>query len=59
MNKKVRPTSSDRWALPKNSGYADVARALDVSPPTVKDYFTIAHEIFLWRNLSAYVKNPA
>jgi predicted AAA+ superfamily ATPase len=48
--------------LPGLSGtivnYADVARALDVSPPTVKDYFTIAHEIFLWRNLPAYVKNP-
>ena len=48
--------------LPGLSGtiinYSDVARALDISPPTVKDYFSVAHEIFLWRILPAYIKNP-
>jgi len=30
---------------------------LDVSQPTVKDYFKIAHGTFLWRTLPAYSKN--
>ena len=35
---------------------ADVARGLGVSPPTVRDYFEIAHGTFLWRRLPPYVK---
>lgn len=34
--------------------YADVARALNVSQPTAKDYFEIAHGSFLWRTLPAF-----
>jgi uncharacterized protein len=37
---------------------AEVARGLGVSPPTVRDYFEIAHGTFLWRRLPPYVKNP-
>ncbi|MDX2051723.1 MAG: ATP-binding protein [Polyangiaceae bacterium] len=36
--------------------YADVARALNVSQPTAKDYFEIAHGSFLWRTLPAFDK---
>jgi uncharacterized protein len=34
-----------------------VARALGVSPPTVKDYFEIAEGSFLWRSLPAFTRN--
>lgn len=34
--------------------YSDVARALSVSQPTVRQYFRIAHGTFLWRHLPAY-----
>lgn len=34
--------------------YADVARALEVSQPTAKDYFEIAHGSYLWRTLPAF-----
>ncbi len=37
--------------------YSNIAKILDVSQPTVKDYFTIAQGTFLWRNLPAYRKN--
>jgi len=33
---------------------AEVARALGVSQPTVRDYFEIAHGTFLWRMIPAY-----
>jgi len=37
--------------------YADVARALSVSAPTVRDYFEIAHGTFVWRRIPPYEKN--
>ena len=37
--------------------YSNIAQILDVSQPTVKDYFKIAHGTFIWRNLPAYTKN--
>jgi len=37
---------------------SDMARALEVSVPTVKDYLDIIHQTFLWRNLPPYTKNP-
>lgn len=37
--------------------YADTARALGVSQPTVRDYFEIAHGTFLWRKLPSFEKN--
>ncbi len=36
---------------------AEVARALGVSPPTVRDYFEIAQGTFLWRSLPSFVRN--
>ncbi len=37
--------------------YSDVARALGVSAPTVRDYFEIAHGTFVWRRIGPYEKN--
>jgi predicted AAA+ superfamily ATPase len=37
--------------------YAEVARALNVSQPTARDYFEIAHGTFLWRNIPAFSRN--
>jgi len=37
---------------------SDMARALEVSVSTVKDYLDIIHQTFLWRNLPPYTKNP-
>jgi len=37
--------------------YSEVARALGVSQPTVRDYFTIAHGTFIWRHIYPYEKN--
>jgi len=34
--------------------YAEIARALGVSQPTVRDYIAIAHGTFLWRHLPAF-----
>ena len=34
--------------------YADVARALSVSQPTVKNYFQIVHGTFIWRHIPAF-----
>ncbi len=36
---------------------AEVARALGVSPPTVRDYFEIAEGTYLWRSLPAFTRN--
>jgi len=37
---------------------SDMARALEVTVSTVKDYLDIIHQTFLWRNLPPYTKNP-
>ncbi len=37
--------------------YADIAKTLGVSQPTVRDYFSIAHGTFVWRRVPAYRKN--
>jgi predicted AAA+ superfamily ATPase len=37
--------------------YADTARALNVSQPTARDYFDIAHGTFVWRRVPAYSQN--
>jgi len=36
---------------------SDMARALEVSVSTIKDYLDIIHQTFLWRNLEPYTKN--
>ena len=38
--------------------YSNIAGLLDVSQPTVKDYFRIAHGAFIWRQLPPYHKKP-
>jgi predicted AAA+ superfamily ATPase len=37
---------------------SDMARAIEVSVPTIKDYLDIIHQTFLWRNLPPCTKNP-
>ena len=37
---------------------SDMARALEVSVSTVKDYLDIIHQTFMWRNLPSFTKNP-
>jgi len=37
--------------------YSNIAKIIDVSQPTVKDYIRIAHGTYIWRNLPAYSKN--
>jgi len=37
---------------------SDMARVLEVSVSTVKDYLDIVHQTFLWRNLEPYSNNP-
>ena len=37
--------------------YSSIAKILDVSQPTARDYFDIAHGTFLWRTIPAYSKN--
>jgi len=37
--------------------YSEVARTLGVSQPTIRDYFSIAHGTFLWRQIPPYEKN--
>ena len=34
-----------------------MARALEISVSTIKDYLEIIHQTFVWRNLEPYVKN--
>ena len=36
---------------------SDMARSLEVSVSTIKDYLDIIHQTFLWRNLAPYTKN--
>jgi predicted AAA+ superfamily ATPase len=36
---------------------SDMARALEISVSTVKDYLDIIHHTFIWRNLPPYTKN--
>ncbi|MEA2110146.1 MAG: ATP-binding protein [Pseudomonadota bacterium] len=36
---------------------SDMARALEISVSTVKDYLDIIHQTFIWRNLAPYTKN--
>lgn len=36
---------------------SEFARSLDVSQPTIKSYFAIAHGTFLWRTIPSYQKN--
>ena len=38
---------------------SDLARALSVSQPTIRDYLEIAHGTFLWRRLQPYHRNVA
>ena len=37
---------------------SNIARALEISVSTVKDYLDIIHQTFLWRNLQAFANNP-
>ncbi|MCX6867664.1 MAG: ATP-binding protein [Verrucomicrobia bacterium] len=37
--------------------YAEVARALQMSQPTVRDYFEIAHGTFVWRRVPAFTRD--
>lgn len=37
---------------------SDMARSLEISVSTVKDYLDIIHHTFIWRNLSPHTKNP-
>ena len=37
--------------------YSNVARALNVSQPTAREYFEIAHGSFLWRTLPAFTRS--
>jgi len=39
--------------------YSDIARTLDLSQPTIKDYFAIVHGTFLWRTIPAYSPNTS
>ena len=47
--------------LSLHSGHAlnqsEMARALEVSSPTIKHYLDILHHTFLWRNLPSFEKN--
>lgn len=48
--------------LAQHSGHqlnmSNIARALEVSVSTVKDYLDIIHQTFLWRNLQPFSNNP-
>ncbi|MCU7836930.1 MAG: DUF4143 domain-containing protein [gamma proteobacterium symbiont of Taylorina sp.] len=37
--------------------YANFSRSLDISQPTIKNYFDILAGTFIWRNLPSYEKN--
>lgn len=37
---------------------SEMARALEVTVPTVKEYLSIIHHTFIWRNLEPYTRNP-
>lgn len=36
---------------------SEIATALEVSSPTIKEYFEIIHNTFIWRNLRSFEKN--
>jgi uncharacterized protein len=36
---------------------SDMARALEISVSTIKDYLDIIHQTFIWRNLSPFIGN--
>ncbi|MCK4378410.1 MAG: DUF4143 domain-containing protein, partial [Deltaproteobacteria bacterium] len=36
---------------------SDMARALEISVSTVRDYLDIIHQTFIWRNLAPYTKD--
>lgn len=36
---------------------SDIARALEISAPVIKDYLDIVHHTFFWRNLPSFEKN--
>lgn len=48
--------------LAQHSGHqlnrSTMARTLEVSVPTIKDYLGIIHQTFLWRNLPSFSNNP-
>lgn len=48
--------------LAQHSGHqlnmSSIARALEVSVPTIKDYLDIIHQTFLWRNVQPFSNNP-
>ena len=48
--------------LAQHSGHqlnmSNMARALEISVPTIKDYLDIIHQTFLWRNVQPYTNNP-
>jgi len=37
---------------------SNIARSIEVSVSTIKDYLDIIHQTFIWRNLDSYDKNP-
>ncbi len=37
---------------------SNIARSLEISVSTVKDYLDIIHQTFIWRNLPPFEKNP-
>lgn len=39
--------------------YSEIARALGVSQPTIREYFQIADGSFIWRNILSYDKNAS
>ena len=41
----------------KTINYSEVARSLDTTPKTIKEYFHIAHGTFLWRNIPPFIEN--
>jgi len=48
--------------LAQHSGHqlnmSNMARALEISVPTIKDYLDIIHQTFLWRNVTPFSNNP-
>ena len=48
--------------LAQHSGHqlnmSNMARALEISVPTIKDYLDIIHQTFLWRNVQPFSNNP-
>jgi len=37
---------------------SNIARALELSSVTIKEYLSILHDTFIWRNLGSYENNP-